>query len=385
MVCHQRHLGTGIMSLGGAYVVRGGVAQRRGRAGIVRFTIGVDTPTKLNVGSGLQGVSLTSYSGPGAGSNLQITTANAVYSHLDFGNTSITIKTSGVTFNDCKFTANQFALSNGSGFVDCVSTSAVNASFTDCTFNNLNQSSWNVPAFEGHDTTFTRCVITGFIDAADVVVNPANAGGNLNVSFQGCYLGELAWFYNATSGIVHGGDTVTHNDTIQMMGGVGLTLYGTTLDGYYSTVVGTGTPGSGGDNTGNPTGQTEPTYAAGVTARNTLIEAFGVDAAHRTGGTLSALMVNSGNSSPTPNMNITYSWLNGGGVTVNANDTGLKTNLGILDHITFDLGARFTSGGRPLCFETKTNGSDSLPLAATFTNNVWIDGSTPLPARFNNP
>lgn len=354
------------MPAGDTRVVRAGEAQRRGRTGIPLggggFILGVTMPTKANTGhSG----ALTTYAGTGAGGTLTISTAGATYTDVLFLNTSVAVNAANVTLNNCHI----LMTTSTAGGVIAYSDNCVNLTLNDCTIENRCQTN-TATGWAGHDTTLNRCQIIGWQDAVGPFVSAANVGGEIRTAFRGCYFSELAWFYNPTSGVVHPSDTQTHNDVIQHQGGWGLEVQGCSLFAYYSTAVGTGTPGSGSD---AGTSGAVYTQAAGVTARaarpgaTMTNPAKSVDGAtHEVGGSLSAIMCNTprGNN---PRMNVTNNWFAGGGVQVNARDTALTGSLGTFTGNRHFNDTAFTLSGRSIGYSILT------AVTATISGNTWAD------------
>jgi hypothetical protein len=370
----------------GNYVVRGGAAQRRGRPDIPldpvtsAFVRGVTEPTLSNSGTGINGgPTLTAYTGPSAGGLLIITTANAIYSDLDFGDTFIDIRAANVVIRNCKF--RNLTHTGGNYVISCLQSSCVNATIQFCEIRNFNQSAWAVGGIGGHDFTLDRSIIAGFSDAVDpATIAGAPAGTNPNVSLTCNFLGELGWWWNSVKGIVHPTDFTTHNDVVQDQGGPGLVIYGNSLRAYYSTTVGTGTPGSGSDNTGNPTGSSEPTYAEGVSSRNSLIEPYGATPTTRVGGTLSVLMCNHTRGVPL-SITFTDNWCYGGGVMVNARDS-FAGDLGTFERNRVKSDQRYTVGSSPArgqAFVIATAiTTTSFPTTGA-NSNTWMDTGLAVP------
>jgi hypothetical protein len=240
----------------GVYVVRGGVAQRRGRPDIAigaLFVPGVTWPEYTpqedfngakNVGN-LNNVTRTNYASTVTNGVTNI--GAGTYNNLNFVNTVVNIS-ANATFNNCRFvmTGNDYVL--GDSIMSMVrnhnGTSTL-VTFNDCELHCRGQRVLN--AFAGRNTVFNRCVISGGIDG------PSDAGTGSTPSVFGIirndtWIGYQAWWRTPTTPWEgHNSDPQTHNDGSQVATALGNEWHNCTIVTCASPWVGTGTPLAGSD------------------------------------------------------------------------------------------------------------------------------------------
>jgi hypothetical protein len=140
----------------------------------------------------------------------------------------VSITGANATFRNCLFTGDNSV----NALVTASNVNAFNAQFIDCTF--LPKfPRYGTFAFNGHDGKFYRCDMSHCDDALHLSNSTAftnlGAGFPIGVEVWQSYLHDHAWWTAATGGVVHPTDTETHNDLIQIDGGSGLVVVGSTL------------------------------------------------------------------------------------------------------------------------------------------------------------
>lgn len=167
-------------------------------------------------------------------------TTNQTYStsqtiqNTKFDGARVSVTGPNVTFRNCLFTGDNSA----SALVTCTNVNVSNAQFIDCT--------WlpKFPRYEtngisGHDFTLLRCDLSHCTDQVSPSLPTGWAVGDpIGVKIRQSYLHDAAWWTAATGGIVHPSDTETHNDLLQIQGGSGLEITGSTLDARFAKQYG---------------------------------------------------------------------------------------------------------------------------------------------------
>jgi len=333
------------------------------------FTLGVTMPTKTNSGVPA-GTVLTPYDPTGTLRTLSVTTANRTFTNVDFGNVKVNVRAANVTFIRCRWTITDSTSTAAIAYT--TSTNVVNCTFSQCDLICTDQKA-NINAIQGHDTTVYRCKIQGTVDGID-----PTAGSNVKV--HGTYISDLSWLASDTKGVVHPSDFQSHADCFQIFYG-GCELIGNFIGAYPSTIVGTGTPGSGND-TGNPT--SEYTQAQAEARRAQLMGSFWSDPtksydgiSHEIGGVITPLMCTpNGSGSTSLNLVVTDNWFAGGVVGINAGTTTLTTSLGTFKRNRFFADMKGQSAGRPNGIYIRTDLGADIPTSGP-DRNVWMDdGST---------
>jgi hypothetical protein len=333
------------------------------------FETGVTRPTEDNTGPDLDLGDLDVYAGPDVGDLLTISTSsNTSYTGVDFGTTRIKHTGTGtLTFNHCKWTNTRATTSHSSTqpMVDSRGSAHGQTTMYRCEVDNASQADGGNTGVMGWKIDLERCKVQNFTDNLGFYVagSPGADSSPLLVNVLDTWLGPMSWFYNSTSGIVHPSDTKTHNDGIQFQGGYGWTVRNTTILAEYSTTVGTGTPGSGSDN--GWTGQ--PTYAAGVSARYTIVEGSGTyssgTATPFLGGSIAGIMVNtSASKGYVVDAEISHCYGSGGSYWLNCGVTVNGTFGEVFDNLIQD---NQRVNGYAIAIETG--------VPATVTNNYYCD------------
>jgi hypothetical protein len=200
------------------------------------LVLGVDKPTSSNTGA-LQPASelidvtsTTTYSS----NNQTITGRNFLARVIVTGN--------NVRFENCIFRGSVAAPSGDQSLVDCTSQNMTGAYFQDCEFY-PQAPHWNWDqAIAGHDYTLDRCWVHHCTDGV-AVHNDArwDATGtvyNTNVIIKQSLIEDLGYWTASSGGVVHPSDNATHNDAIQLHGGLGTQILGNTIRGVYARQYG---------------------------------------------------------------------------------------------------------------------------------------------------
>lgn len=137
----------------------------------------------------------------------------------------VSITGANATFRNCLFTGDNSI----NALVTATNVNAANATFVDCTF--LPKfPRYETNGFTGHGGKFYRCDLSHCVDALHLSLPTGFSPGDpIGVEVWQSYLHDHAWWTAATGGTVHPTDTETHNDLIQIDGGSGLVVVGSTL------------------------------------------------------------------------------------------------------------------------------------------------------------
>ena len=223
------------------YHVQSGLLKRKGRFDLDPnpFIIGTTMPTESNTGSryGLG-------AHPTTAGAYNATINDEVITGVQF-NGLVSLRASGVVFRDCLFRGNSTSPTSTA----CVTgTRADNggATFERCTFHPQSPSN-NMDGIHGTDFTVSRCAFFDCLDCvgvfntnrARVTVGSITDTYESNVRVEGSYLGPMAYFTpdpNHYSGgtLTSSNDNQTHNDAIQIQGGVGVEFVGNAVYALYS-------------------------------------------------------------------------------------------------------------------------------------------------------
>jgi hypothetical protein len=248
---------------GATYIVRSGVAQRRGRTDVPLgslFVPGVTwpeyTPTAdftggKNVGNFPEAVQArTAY--PSTVTNGVTNIGAGTYNNYNFYDTVVNITSGPVVFNNCRFymspTSDYIAVDSIRGLVRNLNGTCSSLTFNDCELHCRTQRVMN--CFMGRNATFNRCVLSGGVDGPNDSAS-GTAPQVYGIIRNDCWIGEQAWWRATTlpwEG--HGSDKQTHNDSSQVATTLGNEWHNCTMVTYASPFVGLGTPNAGSD-TGN--------------------------------------------------------------------------------------------------------------------------------------
>jgi hypothetical protein len=331
------------------------------------FLVGATMPTKANAGVP-SGTTLTPYDVTGTLRTIDVTTPNTTFTNIDFGNVKVVVKAANVSFIRCKWTITDSV--SGAAIIFTVHSAVSNCLISQCTLVSTDQKgSFN--AVQGHDMTVHRCLVQGTTDGVDPT-------GGVNVKIHGSYISDLSWMAADTVGVVHSSDVQSHNDCIQIFYG-NIEIIGNFLGAYPSTIVGTGTPGSGTD-TGNPTGWY--TQAQAEARRAQLLGSYYTNAAksydgisHENGGTITGLMCNVAAGPTALNLVVTDNWFGGGVVGVNGLATNLTDPLGSFQRNKFFADMRGQYIGRPNGIYIRTGLVADIPTSGV-NANTWMDDAS---------
>lgn len=285
---------------------------------------------------------LTPYTGTGAGGTLTINTAGTTFTNVDFGSTRIVVQATGVKFINCRWYVTD-AVTDGysTAQIDCRSGSNSAAGggllLDRCTIENVAQNVRGRTGVLGWNVTIKRSRVRGFVDNLGFYVpgSPGTGGSPLGVTVLDTFIGELMWNQHPEAGVVHQSDTKTHCDGIQFQGGYGARLINVTVIARYSTVVGTGTPGSGSDSgwAGSPYTQSEAealryaTVFQGGTLANPAVRGYAL------GGSIAGIMVNTSDTrGRVVDMTIAWAYGAGGAYWLNNGDA-ITGSFGTIDHL----------------------------------------------------
>lgn len=177
------------------------------------------------------GTTLTSVSG-----NQVITAANTVLQDLDITG-RVEVRAANVTIRRCRIRGDN-SIGSSYGLVHCSSGSVANLLIEDSTIacDSSTVSQWATGVL-GHDYTIRRCRVYNVEDGIGIF-NVASPGSPSNVIMEANYVGPLLWFAVDAEQI-----DGSHDDPIQMQGGVGTIIRWNKLWGFMSTELGEGAQG----------------------------------------------------------------------------------------------------------------------------------------------
>lgn len=334
--------------------------------GTAVFTLGETMPTPDNTGVP-DTAALTPWEGT---ENPLVIDQPTMFDSIDFGNTCVIVKSSGVTFQNCNWRITDAADNQAIIIADSGAVSGL--TLNQCSFVCVDQRGFNLLAIRGHDFTAYRCKVMGTVDG----VRP-NLGGNWRL--HGCFIGFLGWYAADTTGVVQPHDVQSHSDCVQTTYGGG-EIIGCTLLAYPSTVVGTGTPGSGSD-TGNPTSWY--TQAQAEARRAELMGSVWTDAqksyggvSRAVGGVITCLMCNRATGPTALNLTVLRNWFGGGGVQVNALASNLTSPLGVFHGNRHFDDSAYQAAGRAMGYRLASGLTADIPQSGPDVNTFMDDGAT---------
>lgn len=284
-----------------------------------RYVLGVTKPSAANTGippywqTRLTDVSTATV----------VTTSNTVFVGMNFLNT-VEVRAANVRFLFCKFQGSNSTPSDGSALLVCTHAACFNCIVEWCEFE-PQYPHWNWDsAISGHDYTARFCNLRKCTDLFNVFNSNATQPYQSGVIIEQNYLHDVAFWTATTNGVVHPSDDATHNDCIQIQGGLGTIIRGNFIDGRYARQYGHWFV------TGDPT--TEPytmvaqqSLSAGAPGFGGPFQALpdrgtGTEATGRYNmgapGSLSCILL-SDNVGPIYNLVVTDNWLQGGEFAVN--------------------------------------------------------------------
>ncbi len=335
-----------------------------------------------NIGN-LSSTARAEYSGTVTGGITQLNSPLTI-SNTNFTNTVVDIR-ANITFNNCLFTLTDYtgADSIGSLVRGLNGGSLDNIVFNNCEFHVRVQRAMN--GFSGRNATFNKCVFTGGVDGLSLSAS-GSAAQSYGFVVNDSWIGDHAWWYWTSTGVVHPSDTQTHNDGIQISVNLGVTVDNTFFAIWPSEFVGTGTTGSGSE-TNSYAGPyiTDQSTMAGW--RTTYLNRYtradqsygGVQRRSSTGGSWAGIMVNR------PGITVTNSWFSGGTVHVNAVDTNLAgQTVGSFtnNHHWNDMtaGHSLTTTDKGTAIYKRADSTITVPTSGN-TANKWFDDAIVIPAN----
>lgn len=307
------------------------------------FSLGKTKPSALNTGCRIPDNQLTAVTGAFTASS------GGTYQGYWFKD-EVIVSSDNVTFIDCRFDG---ASGTNGSCIRATSAGVVDLVVEFCTLKPSRPLNY-LNGITGHDFTLRRCDVMDVVDcvgvyntnAARVTINGTTDTYETNVVLEGNYLHDMAYF---TPDANQPGDNQSHNDTIQIQGGVGVVAVGNTLCGTIGT-AGTHTfPPSGPSGTGDPS----PSLAVVMLNQNVGKQGHHV---------------------------FTENWIEGGYLPINCGGGGSGANLGTWHKNRFD-GLSGMPADPP---ETIKRRSDQTidSGAGTANQNVFYDGS-PILVRTN--
>lgn len=169
------------------------------------------------------GTALTRY--PAVGSaDIIVTTPGTVLDSLDIHG-SVIVQAADVTIKRCIVRAK--LVTTNTACVMAVDSRCLRLVVQDCKLMPEFPSVW-INGINGHDFTLLRCDISKCVDGAGLFKTSA-PGTNLAVVIQGNYIHDLSWFSPDPN---HLSDNQTHNDGIQIQGGLGAVIQGNNIQSF---------------------------------------------------------------------------------------------------------------------------------------------------------
>ena len=340
------------------------------------------TNANKNIGN-LPQVSRTEYSSTVSGGVTQLSTATTI-NNTNFTNTVVDIR-ADIIFNNCHFILTNYTAAdsinalirilNGGG--------TTNVIFNDCEFHIRSQRTMN--CVSGRNATFNRCVFTGGVDGLSL---SSSGSGTQSYGFvvNDSWIGDHAWWYAPSVGVVHTSDTQTHNDGIQVSVNLGVEVKNTFFATWPSEFVGTGTP-----NSGSETNSFSATYISDQSTmeswRTTYLNRYtradqSFETTSRrtsTGGSWAGIMINR------PNVVIDSCWFSGSTVHINATDSNLAgQNVGTIIRNRhwndMSAGHDLTTTDKGTAIYTLASSTYTLPTSGN-DKNIWFDNATVIPVN----
>lgn len=198
-----------------SYAVTPAGKVRRGAAVRDELVIGVDKPNATNTGAYLTG--LPAYNAATTQQLIITTDDVTIQNMVIYGD--IIPRAENLTLRGCILRGGPQHPNNASGIVDCNNGNNFNTLIEDCTIF-PQRMSFNRDGIVGHEYTARRNNIYNTTDGLGAFITTAN-GTNCNVSIEGNYVHDLAYFYPDA---VHSDGT--HNDGCQIQGGANIHLIG---------------------------------------------------------------------------------------------------------------------------------------------------------------
>jgi hypothetical protein len=188
-----------------------------GRVGTASFfTAGVDTVALM---AGISSVQT---------SNITYSVAGTTVSNKHFDGARVSATAADITFTDCVFRGDNSL----NALFTCTNIAAKRIKFIRCWF--VPKFPANKNAINGHDFELYDCLVEKTTDGLSVNNSSqfaaTGAGWACGVILRRTIIRRLARWTAATTGVVHTSDSVSHNDCIQIFGGVGMDIEDCVLD-----------------------------------------------------------------------------------------------------------------------------------------------------------
>ncbi len=201
------------------------------------LVIGEYKPDALTTGV-LPGTVLTDYNASSVDSFTISQAGTIIQNKRIYGD--IHINAANVVIRNCELVGGNHTPSGASGVVDCNGSGVYNALIEDCDIV-PRKISRNRDGIVGHEYTARRNHVRNTIDGFGVF-NKAGVSVSANVSLEGNYVHDLAYFYpdwrNGVSGSTWHSDG-SHNDCVQIQGGANIHVIGNNLTA--TSIAGPGT------------------------------------------------------------------------------------------------------------------------------------------------
>lgn len=291
----------------------------------------------------IPGATLTALTG-----DQTITAAGTVIEDRDITGRVI-VQAANVTIRNCRVRGSG-AQSSNTALVVATHGAVSNLLVEDCTLVPDTPSIW-WNGINGHDFTAKRVNAYHVVDGMGVY-NTNAPGAASGVLIEACYIHDLSYF---TPDQNHAGtDNQTHNDGVQLQGGLGTIIRHNRIDAYYATAVGT-------------VGSIPPNQT----------------------GALAAIMLNK-NVGTLTDLQITDNWLRGGNIGVNGGGLARAAGefLGIFYRNRFSRDQGLQGGGGNNTWTVAFDGSYPSSAEAdagegTANQNVYESNGDPVTVRRN--
>ena len=182
---------------------------------------------------------LIPYTGPSAGQRLVVSGNGEEFNFIDFGTTRIAFTGVGQKMYGCRQVNTRTDYTGVMAAIECNSGTQQGAVIEYGHIENVVSSYRIANGIQGHDFTLSRSFVEGFIDDVGIWNSTlANKADPVNVKIWDNYLGPLAYYWAATTGVVHPSDNDTHNDVIQIHNGSNIEILGNTLRAELSQTIG---------------------------------------------------------------------------------------------------------------------------------------------------
>lgn len=334
------------------------------------FTLRSTFPNDDNTGVPY-GTLLDPYDPSGTLRTVTITTPTT-FTNMDFGNVMF-ICQAPTSFRRCRWYITDSGTATNRAIVNFDSTAANGSLVEQCDMINVDQKGYNInAAIRGRGFTAFRNKIRGTMDG----IRP-NLGGGWKI--WGNSIWFLGWWAAPSNNLVQPNDVQTHSDGIQTTYGGG-EIIGNSVLAYPSTIVGTGTPGSGTD-TGYP--GTFYTQAQANARRAELIGVTWSDPAksyggiaRENGGDTTPLMLNVASGPTAMDLVVEDNWFGGGPVHVNGLATNLTDPLGAFRRNKHFDDTKNKIGGRAIGYRMHAGLNPTIPQSGSDRNTYVADGVT---------